>query len=276
MIDELLTTFRAEVPPPGEAAARSAYEHAVRSRRKRVTGRRLAVAAVVVAAAVAGGLYASLGGASSNVNPQRQRIVDEALTQVQQAFGGRRLVKATLDGSLLTVDVKADEPFDSVLGPFEGLVLAYVADDRLRTAGDEGVETVAGPALGENPLPPIPDASRLSAGACDLPAGTSLANVTAASGRTVPLLGGFCAIKLTTSDPKAFASGVEETLSQLWKAVPASKMSQGRFVVIEADDERGVPVIVGAWEPVGGGSVYARPGDCTPLIIGYPVGSPCA
>jgi hypothetical protein len=275
MIDELLTTFRAEVPPPGEATARRAYEHAVRSRRKRVTGRRPAVAAVVVAAAVAGGLYASLGGASSNVNPQRQRIVDEALTQVQQAFGGQRLIKATLDGSLLTVDVRTDEPVNGVVGPLEADMVAHVADDRLRAAGEEGIKTVGGPGLGEMGLYAYPDVAQLPDGACDIPPGTTFANVTAASGRLIPLLGGFCAIHFTTSDPKAFAGGVNETLNQLWRTVPASP--HDRAVLVEADDEKGVPVIVAAWEPmsgVGGGAVYVRPDlECySSMFTQLPVG----
>ncbi len=78
------------------------------------------VAAVVVAGGLAGGLSATLGGAGPNVNPQRQQIVDQAMTQVQQAFGGDRILKATLDGALLTVDVKSDEPVNGVVGPIEG------------------------------------------------------------------------------------------------------------------------------------------------------------
>jgi hypothetical protein len=274
MIDELLTAFRADVPPADEATTKRAYERAVHARRRPVTRRRLVIGAVAVAAAVAGGLYASLGGASSNVNPERQRIVDETLTEVQQAFGGDRLRKATLDGSLLTVDVKTDEPVNGVIGPLEGLVLAYVANDGLRASGEEGIETTSISGWGEGALPPVPTEPRLPGGACDIPSGATFANVTAASGRLIPLLGGFCAIQLTTSDPRAFAGGVEETLNQLWSAVPATKISHGRFVMIEADDQSGAPVIVGGWEPVGGGAVYAHPGDCTPLID-YPVGNPC-
>lgn len=273
--DELLTEFRSEIPPPSAATTGRIYESATRARAHRAARRRPAVAVVTAAAAVAGGLYVSLGGASSNVNPERQRIVDDALTQVQQAFGGRRLIKATLDGTLLKVDVKASEPSDSVLGPFEADVLAHVAESSLRAAGKEGVETVSGPALGTNPLSAFPAVAQLPARACEIPAGMTLANVTAASGRVIPLLGGFCAIRLTTSDPKAFAGGVEETLNQLWRAVPETKMSQDRAVVLEAYDEKGIPVIIGAWEPLGGGAVYARPGDCTPLVD-YQAVNPCA
>ncbi len=96
-----------------------------------------------------------------------------------------------------------------------------------------------------------------------------------ASGRMIPLLRGFCVIHLTTSDPKAFAGYVQESLNQLFAAVPAAKGSQGRGVVIEADDTSGVPVIVIAWGPSidQGGSVYVRPDlECKTSLVNPPVG----
>jgi hypothetical protein len=277
MTDDLLTTFRSDVPLPEGASARRAYERAT-SGRRRLPRRRLAyaVAAVAVLAGVAGGLSATLGGASSNVNPERQQIVDQAMTQVQQAFGGDRIREATLDGSLLTVDVKSDEPVNGVVGPIEGVVLTHVANEQLRAAGYEGVETINVSGWGATSLSPLRSVAQLSPDACEIPAGTTLANVTDASGRMIPLLRGFCVIHLTTSDPKNFASGVEDTLNQLFAAVPAAKVSQGRSVVIEADDQSGVPVIVGAWGAgtEEGGAVYVRPGFCTPLVSGGAV-SPC-
>jgi hypothetical protein len=276
MTDDLLTTFRSDVPLPDDASAKRAYERAT-SGRRRLPRRRLAyaVAAVVVAGGLAGGLSETLGGASSNVNPQRQQIVDQAMAQVQQALGGDRLLKATLDGSVLAVDGKTDEPVNGVVEPFEELVLAHVADERLRAAGYEGVETINGEGFGEASLSPLSSMPQLSAEACDIPAGTTLAAVTAASGRMIPLLRGFCVIHLTTSDPKAFAGYVQETLNQLFAAVPAAKNAQGRGVVIEADDTSGVPVIVIAWGPSTdqGGAVYVRPNlECKTSIVSPPFG----
>jgi hypothetical protein len=274
--DDLLTEFRSDVPPPDHASAKRAYEHAIGGRR-RLPRRRLgyALAAVVVAGGLAGGLSATLGGASSNVNPERQQIVDRAMRQVQQAFGGDRILKATLDGSLLTIDGKTDEPVNGVVEPFEELVLAHVADDQLRAAGYQGVETIKGKGFGEASLAPLSSIPQLSADACDIPAGTRLTSVTTASGREIPLLRGFCVIHLTTSDPKAFAGYIQETLNQLFAAVPAAKGSRGRGVVIEADDGNGVPVIVIAWGPSTdqGGAVYVRPSlECKTSIVSPPVG----
>jgi hypothetical protein len=276
MTDDLLTTFRSDVALPDHASAKRAYERAT-SGRRRVPRRRLAyaLAAVVVAGGLAGGLSATLGGASSNVNPQRQQIVDEAMTRVQQALGGDRILKATLNGSLLTVEGKTDERVNGVVEPFEELVLAHVADERLRAAGYEGVETINGQGFGEAALAPLSSLPELSADACDIPAGTRLANVTTASGRMIPLLRGFCVIHLTTSDPKTFAGDVQETLNQLFAAVPVAKGSQGRGVVIEAADTNGVPVIVIAWGPSTdqGGAVYVRPDlECMTSLVSPPFG----
>jgi hypothetical protein len=277
MTDDLLTEFRSGAPLPDDASAKRAYERAVGGRR-RLPRRRLAyaLAAVIVVGGLAGGLSATLGGAGSNVNPERQQIVDQAMTQVQQALGGDRILKATLDGSLLTIDGTTDGPINGIVEPFEELVLAHVADERLRAAGYEGVETINGQGFGGASLAPLSNIPRLSADACDIPAGTRLASVTTASGRMIPLLRGFCVIHLTTSDPKAFAGYIQETLNQLFAAVPGAKGSQGRGVVIETDDASGAPVIVIAWGPSAdqGGAVYVRPDlVCRTSIVSPPVGA---
>lgn len=266
--DELLTAFRSTVPLPDEATTRRTYEYATQSRRRLVTRRKLLIAAAVAgAAAIAGGLSATFVGASSDVNPQRQQIVDATVAQVQQALGNERVFKAKLDGSLLTVSAGTNGEADSVAAGIEELVLAYVADKNLRAAGDEGIATISY-SDGKSALAPMSMPRTLGEHACDIPAGTTLANVTAASGRLVQLLGGFCTIHLTTDDPRTFAGDVETTLNQLYAAVPPAKPSQGRAVIIEADDPGGAPVIAGAWGPgtALGGAVYVRPGLCTPLV----------
>jgi hypothetical protein len=277
MTDDLLTEFRSGVPLPDDASTKRAYERAVGGRR-RLPRQRLAyvLAAVIVVGGLAGGLSATLGGAGSNVNPERQQIVDQAMAQVQQALGGDRILEATLEGSRLTIEGKMDGPINGTVEPFEELVLAHVADERLRAAGYEGVETINGQGFGGASLAPLSNIPQLSADACDVPAGTRLASVTAASGRMIPLLRGFCVMHLTTSDPKAFAGYVQETLNQLFAAVPAAKGSQGRGVVIEGEDTSDVPVIVIAWGPSTdqGGSVYVRPDlVCMTSIVSPPVGA---
>ena len=260
-IDDPLTTFRSEVPFPDEATARRAYARATSGRRRAPRGRLIVAVAVVVAAGVAGGLYASLGGAGSDVNPQRQQIVRRAVAQVRQAFGDRRIVKATLDGSLLTVDVKEDEPNNSVLGPFEGRILTHVANEELRAAGYAGVETSSVGRDGPNAISPLRSVAQLPSDACDIPAGTHLDDVTAESGRMIPLLGGFCIIRLTTSNPKNF--DLSKALNQLFSAVPATNAGShtGRGVAFEVYDEAGVPVRMRAWDPGTneGGAEYVRP-----------------
>jgi hypothetical protein len=78
----------------------------------------------------------------------------------------------------------------------------------------------------------------------------------------IPLLRGFCVIRLTTSDPKRFGFG--EVVNQLDAVIPVSKMQRDRGVVIEVDDDSGVPLVVAAWgasSDLGGpgGALYVRP-----------------
>lgn len=260
--DELLTTFRSEVPLPEETTAQQVYARVTAGGRRLPRRRVVLVVAIVVAAGIAGGLYASLSGAGSDVNPQRQQIVDNALAQVRQAFGDHRITKATLDGSLLTVDVPGHGPLQSTVGGIEGVMLAHVVENNLQEAGEEGIESIKVGNWGGGPLSPFPAQSQLSADACDIPADTRLANTTSASGRVIPLLGGFCAFRLTTADPKTFDA--EAILNQLRAAIPASDQggSHHRAQVFEVFGENGKPVFVVAWGggTNEGGSEYVRPG----------------
>jgi hypothetical protein len=263
MTDDLLTEFRTGVPLPDETTARRAYERATHSHPTLVTRRRLVIAAAVVGVAgIAGGLGATFVGASSNVNPERQQIVNRAAAQVRQAFGDHRIAKATLDGSLLTVDVPGHGPLQGTVGGLEGLVLAHVAENELQAAGDEGIDNVD-VGGGGGPLSPFPAQAQLPADACDIPAGLQLADTTAASGRVIPLLGGFCSFRLTTAHPRLFDA--ETILNQLRAAVPASDQggTHHRAQVFEVYGENGKPVIIVAWAggTNEGGSEYVHPGS---------------
>jgi hypothetical protein len=268
MTDELLDAFRSEVPLPDDATSRHAYAHATHARRRLVTRRRVAVAALVAAAAgLAGGLSAAFVGASSNVNPQRQQIVNRAAAQVRRAFGDHRIAKATLRGSLLTVDVPGHGALQSTVGGLEGVVLAHVAEEDLQAAGEEGIDNIYVGNWGGTALSPFPAQSQLPTDACDIPAGTQLTDTTSASGRVIPLLGGFCLFRLTTAHPKSFDA--EAILNQLRAAIPASDQggTRHRAQIFEVYDEKGKPVIVVAWGggTNEGGSVYIRPGLSSPL-----------
>jgi hypothetical protein len=66
MTDDLLTTFRSEMPMPDEETTQRTYERATSGRRRLATRNRLVAVAVVLAlAGIAGGLTATLGGGSS-------------------------------------------------------------------------------------------------------------------------------------------------------------------------------------------------------------------
>src|SRR5262245_31358154 len=72
MTDDLLTTFRSEMPMPDDETTQRTYERATSGRRRVLTRRRLvaAVAVLVAVAAIAGGLTATLGGGADKFHPR--------------------------------------------------------------------------------------------------------------------------------------------------------------------------------------------------------------
>ena len=239
--------------------------------------RRRILVTVVLAAGLGGGLYAALGNASPNTDPaRRQLVVDHAVQAVQRAFGGHRIAGATLSGPLLTVDVPGAGPMQGTVGGVEGVMLAHVVEADLQAAGDEGIDRTYVGNWGGGPLSPFPSQARLSADACDIPAGTKLADTTAASGRVIQLLGGFCSFRLTTAHPRSFDA--EHILNQLRAAIPASDQggSRHRAQIFEVFDQSGEPVLVVAWGggTNEGGAVYERPGLSIFPLGGLPLGGP--
>jgi hypothetical protein len=70
MTDDLLTTFRSEMPMPDDKTTQRIYERATSGRRHLVTPRRLvAIVAVFAAAGIAGGLSLTLGGSDGASGP---------------------------------------------------------------------------------------------------------------------------------------------------------------------------------------------------------------
>ena len=66
MTDDILTTFRSEMPVPDEETTQRIYERATSGRRRMAgRGRLVAVVAVVAVAGIAGGLTAALNGGGS-------------------------------------------------------------------------------------------------------------------------------------------------------------------------------------------------------------------
>ena len=122
-------------------------------------------------------------------------------------------------------------------------------------------------------LPPA--LSPLASDACDVPAADVPAHSTVTSARVVPLLGGFCAFELETSDPAAFAAEAPVTVGKL------PEMGNARPHLIEVYDENGALQIVQWWSPFTGGepgnygqlghgegASWARPPLCDPFAFG--------
>lgn len=107
MSDDLLTSFRADVPPPDNATAQRIYAHATSGRRRPATKRRLVVVlAVLAAAGIAVGLGVTLGGSGGNGHP---RAIEPGPHPVPPG-GGMALNPVTMDskvsdGELASIDL---------------------------------------------------------------------------------------------------------------------------------------------------------------------------
>ncbi len=261
--DRLLTEFRSAVPFPDEATTRRIYGQATSASRRLGLPRRRHVLAValVAAAGVAAGLAATYTGEGSHPKPERQKIVDDATAQVEKAFGDGRIRSVTLGprGTFITIDTKRNGPANHILGPAEGVILANVVDEQLRTAGYDGLRSAKIYGWGTTQLKPYPALPGLSSGACDIPP-HALTGIASASGRLIPLLGGFCDFRLTLADPVLNPDAAGEALGQLRTAVPAA----GRTLVFfEVDDENGTPLLIATRYPDSGASYHA-PGTVGP------------
>ncbi len=265
MTDDLLTEFRSSVPLADEATARRIYGRATSGRRRRPRRRHVVAIALVSVAGIAAGLAATNRGEGSKPIRERKQIVHDALMQTQRAFGDGRILDASLSprGSLLTVRVKYGGAHNSVIGPEEGAILAQVVDDQLRASGYDGVAALKISGKGTAEFRPAPAQSKLPAGACHIPAGTHLDGIASASGRLIPLLGGFCSFRLTFADLPTF-SGAVTALRELRVAVPAGNR---RPAIFELDDWHGNPAVIYGENPGDqGGATYVAPGLGAPPI----------
>ena len=164
------------------------------TRRRRVLAAAL-VAAVVAAAVLA--VVAGSGGATSLPNSLKHaKDVDAVVAQVQRSFGDRRIVSASVEGSLLAVklsvphpqDVAASDSFENK-AVFEAQVLGHAVADWMRAHGQQPITTVRyrdthggalrGWSLNGDPIEADPNVPPLAAGTCE-----SAAKATATAGTT--------------------------------------------------------------------------------------------
>lgn len=107
-----------------------------------------------------------------------------------------------------------------------------------------------------HPLPKIP---ALAKGACDSAAHAAQAFDTALSTHsalTLPYAGGACAFKFQTSNPPNFEYGPD-----VYQLAGAMGDQDQRAILVEVDNQAGVPVYASDNTPSGGGVEYTKPGS---------------
>jgi hypothetical protein len=234
------------------------------------TGRRrwrpVLVAAVVLAALVGVGVGIALTTTASG-----GQGIDDLLSQVQNSFGDSRLLSASVNGSTLTVKVAAPDEPSSVGATFEAQILAAAFHDSVSASGQTPINTVqfldaSGNAIpGYGPAPVGTDTSHaaltkipaLAKGACNSAAqAVQTSSLVIQSVVTLPYAGGACAFKFRTPDPSSFDAG-----HVVAKLANIMGDPNERALLVEVDDQAGVPQFVDSYSPSGGGVAYTKPGS---------------
>lgn len=241
------------------------------------TGRRrrrsALVAAVVVAALVGVGVGIKLTSTASG-----GQSIDDLLSQVQNSFGDSRLLSASVSGPTLTVKVAAPDESSAVSATFEAQMLASAVHDAEASAGGPVIDSVQyfdanGAAIrggyGVAPVGtypshvPLPKLPALTQGACNSAAqAVQSSSLTIQSVLTLPYAGGACAFKFQTSDPADF-----DQSSVIGKLGDVLGDPMQRALLVEVDDQAGVPQVVDSYSPSGGGTLYIKPGLNTSSVV---------
>lgn len=285
---ELLREFRADVPAPTEETRRRIHAYVRQTARRRrslpgwlnglpswtawftpATHRaravRLGIALVALALASAGAAIAFTTTASGG------QSINDLLSQVKNTFGDNRLLAASVNGSMLTVKVAAPDEPSAVSATFEAQMLASAVYGAETSAGGPVINSVQyldanGAAIpggygvapvGTDPsLNPLPKLKSLTQGACNSAAeAVQSSSLTIQSVLTLPYAGGACAFKFQTSDPSNF-----DQSSVIGKLGDAVGDPMQRALLVEVDDQAGVPQVVDSYSPSGGGTLYIKPG----------------
>ncbi len=111
----------------------------------------------------------------------------------------------------------------------------------------------------------------LAKGACESAAHAAQevdASLTIQSVLTLPYAGGACAFKFQTSEPSNF-----DQSPVIGKIANVMGDPNQRALLVEVDDQAGVPQVVDSYSPSGGGTLYIKPGLNT-SSVGGPIFSP--
>lgn len=193
------------------------------------------------------------------------------LSQIQSSFGDGRLLSASANGRTLTVKVAAPNEPSAVGATFEAQMLAAALYDSQTATGETAINSVrfvdahgkaipgygltrVGTDTSGHPLTKVP---ALANGACDSAAHAAQAADTALtiqSALTLPYVGGGCAFKFQTSNPPNFDYGPD-----VYQLANAMGDPDQRPILVEVDNQAGVPMFVSDNTPSGGGVEYTKP-----------------
>jgi hypothetical protein len=297
---ELLREFRADVPAPTEETRRRIHAYATQTARRRpplpsrlngllsraawrtpATHRARAVrwgAVALVALALASG-----GAIAFTTTASGGQGINDLLSQVQNSFGDSRLLSASVNGSTLTVKVAATDEPSAVSATFEAQMLASAVHDAETSGSGQAINSVqyldtsgaairgygAAPVGTDPSLVPLPSLPPLTKGACNSAAqAVQTSSLTIQSVLTLPYAGGACAFKFQTSDQSNF-----DQSPVIGKIADVMGDPSQRALLVEVDDQAGVPQVVDSYSPSGGGTLYIKPGLNT-SSVGGPISAP--
>lgn len=255
-----------------------------------MTRRRRVASAALLAALVAGAVaavMANTGGAALPDSLKHAKNVDAVVVQVQRSFGDRRIVSASVEGSLLAVKLsvppRSDVGAADTLGNkavFEAQVLGHAVADWMRAHGQQPIATVRyrdthggvirGWSINGDAIESDPQVSPLAAGTCESAAEaatTTAASLTLASARTLPWINGTCVFVFQTADPAAGSAAAAGVLQRIILTIGHPPNVRPWF--FELDAKAGTSGLTNAgWMPDGDGFTSAKPGLTYPLAHG--------
>jgi hypothetical protein len=256
-----------------------------------MTRRRRVLAAALVAAVIAGavvGVVASRGGAAALPNSlRRAKDVDAVVVQVQLSFGDRRIISASVEGSLLIVTLSVPHPSDVGAADtyenkavFEAQVLGHAVADWQRAHGQQPITTVRyrdtngrsllGWSLNGDPIESDPNVSPLAPGTCDSAATAAAAGETSlalVSAKTLPWINGTCVFAFQTADPAAGSAAAADMLQRIILSIGHPPNVRPWFFELDAKGSNSGLTNAG-WMPDGDGFTAAEPGLTYPLAHG--------
>jgi hypothetical protein len=255
------------------------------TRRRRIAAATLLVA--VVAGAVAAAM-ANIGRAAPLPAQLRDaKDVDAVVAQVQRSFGDRRIVSASVDGSLLTVtlsvphstDIGAADTFEN-RSVFEAQVLGHAVADWMRAHGQQPITTVRyrdtqgrslrGWSLNGDPVGADPNVSPLAPGTCEATAKSAVsgqASLTVASANTLPWINGTCVFVFQTTDPVPGSAASADALQRIILTIGHPPNVRPWFFELDSKGS-GLGLTNAGWMPDGTGFTAAKPGLTYPLAHG--------